>query len=519
MSPSLSSNHEVLSTSAPFLDGSTRMIPLLIGIFLIILFIVTLVLSASTWRGWHIAVAALAFLATLGLIVVGSLSQKTHSTWMKKYAELDSRLTQARQEGINLEIGDPTVVESPTPSVNDIQQQFNRLLLDRGRVWRQCAPSPPSGTSVVVSTVPPTETGQPGDPNTAQPNGIDANMVLYAFRENEKQLPIAFLGEFRVTQAEPASVTLEPTMPLDRPQLEVINNPSSYWTLYEMMPLDSHRIFSNQDIIDEPLDDTPKPIFGEMDGEELRGIFSLVSGVAPDDPFVMALVAPYVKDGSSANDQEVNMYPENIWQKLEFEKDHKERVDSNNLDPGISGNFFDPEGYAEVSQLKSGGEATFRVNDIGVFPYGFDEDKRLVDQLTSSGVCQKLGPVFVRSLHDYEEAFHNIQDRFVKRNEDKRRTQRELDDLNASISKTTQQIEYRQQERSELKEDQAGFNRDLEKTNELLAALETQQTMLRAELSELFQTNLALSQQLAIYNARLTEEINRRAENVALQTP
>ncbi|MCC7196448.1 MAG: hypothetical protein IT356_12915, partial [Gemmatimonadaceae bacterium] len=86
----------------------------------------------------------------------------------------------------------------------------------------------------------------------------------YAFRENENQLPIAYLGEFRVAAADPASVTLEPTMPLDGQQSALINDPSARWTLYEMMPLDAHRIFAKEDTVGRPLNDTPQPIFGEM---------------------------------------------------------------------------------------------------------------------------------------------------------------------------------------------------------------------------------------------------------------
>ena len=48
------------------------------------------------------------------------------------------------------------------------------------------------------------ETGEPGDPNTAKPNGIAANMVLYAFLEDAtSQMPVAYLGEFKVTEAQP----------------------------------------------------------------------------------------------------------------------------------------------------------------------------------------------------------------------------------------------------------------------------------------------------------------------------
>ncbi|MCC7196447.1 MAG: hypothetical protein IT356_12910 [Gemmatimonadaceae bacterium] len=248
-------------------------------------------------------------------------------------------------------------------------------------------------------------------------------------------------------------------------------------------------------------------------------MFSLATGVAPDDPLITAMIEPYLKDGSMATEQDVAAQPQNIWMKLEFEKEHKERVDSNNLEPGIAGNFFDPEGYAEAARLRNGADASFRVNDIGVFPYGYDEDKRLVDQLLSSGVCQKLSPVYVRSLRDYEEAFHDIQDRFIRRGEDIRRAQRDIDNLNLVIRKTQEEIAYRQQERAKLKDDVAGFQRDNEKMDQLLATLESQKTTLRDELKQLYETNAALNEQLAMCSAKLTEEINRRAASVAVKAP
>lgn len=93
-------------------------------------------------------------------------------------------------------------VESPTPTVNDLQHRFNRELLDRGRIWRTCTPNPPANDEgVVVSTVPPAEGGAAGNPDAAKPNGIAANMILYAFLENEAKMPVAYLGEFVVAEA------------------------------------------------------------------------------------------------------------------------------------------------------------------------------------------------------------------------------------------------------------------------------------------------------------------------------
>ena len=150
-------------------------------------------------------------------------------------------------------------------------------------------------------------------------------------------------------------------------------------------------------------------------------MFAGVTGLGLDAPIVTQLVAPYLKDGYAASDEDVNMFPTNIWQKLEFEKAHKERVDSNNLDPGISGSFFDPEGYAEVTRLRSGEEISVQVNDIGLFPYGYDLDKQAVDQLMASGICQKIGPVYVARYSDYEEALHDTQERLSKRVDEKAR--------------------------------------------------------------------------------------------------
>ncbi len=499
------------------------MIPLLIGIFFIILFIVMIVLSASTWRAWHIVAMCLTFLAAVGLVVVGSLSLKTHNYWRKTHADVSKKLADATHEGIVLEHGDPMLVASPTPavdevqSVDELQHRLNRVLLDRGRVWRRCTPGVPANNAIQVSTVPPTETGEPGDPNTAQPNGIAPDMVLYAFLEDGNQMPIAYLGEFQVIDAQPTVVTLQETVALDGQQRQLIAAPPIQpvrWTLYEMMPIDSHHVFSDRDTVGKILDDQPQPVYGEVNEEHLRVIFATVTGQSADSPVVTELVSDYLKDGRPATEQDVNQSPENIWVKLEFLKDHQERVDSNNPDAGVSGAYFDPEGYAEASRLRRG-DAQLRKGDVGMYLYAQAEHKRAVDDLISSGLCREVGPYFIRSLRDYQEAFHDNLARYSRCIEATRRAQRDVDALKSTIVKTQEQIAYRQEERSKLQQDQQGYERDRSKLAELVAALESQKTALHEELSRLYQTNLALSQQLAEYNAKLTDEINQRAAAVA----
>lgn len=498
------------------------MVLLLIAIFLFILFIVAVALSAKTWRAWHIVAACLTFLAAFGLLVVASLSVKTHGYWKNEYAKAKTALEQAQKTGLELEWGDPLLVESPKPTVNDLQHRFNRVLSDRGRVWRTCTPNPPANDfSVVVSTVPPAEGGAPGNPQTAKPNGIPVNMIVYAFLENDAKMPVAYLGEFIVSDAQANAVMLKPTMPLDLQQQAQWAMQPARWTLYEMMPIDAHECFTDEDIVGRPLDDTPKPVFGTMDEATVRSVFSTVVSLAagspqpPESPIVTELAAAYLKDGSQATAQDENAAPQNIWLKLEFQKEHKEKVDSSNLDPGLGGNFFDPEGYAEVSQLRAGVEAAIRTKDVGLFPYIADEDRRLVNSLVDAGIAKKIGPFFVRTLHDYEGAFHDIQDLLLHRMEDRARTQRDTDALNASIASTSAESQFRHEEQGKLQQDLEGFQRDGKQLGELVAALESQKKSLGEELSKIFEDNVALTQQLKAYSDKLTEEINRRAAEVA----
>jgi len=492
------------------------MISMLIGVFLFLLFLVAIILSAKTWRGWQIAAMSVAFLGALGLVLIVAMSAKTHTTWQKRLSQYKKQLQDAQAEGQRLAYGDPDTVKPTEPSLHDIQQTLKRLLLDRGRVWRQCTPGAPAGNSVVVSTVAP---DVPED--QIQPNGISQDMVVYVFREaalkDGLKVPAAYLGEYRVTKADARNVTLQPTLPLDKLQQKLVADRSATWSLYEMMPIDSHQIFASEDTIGKMLNDTDEPLFGPIDEKTMREVFSVVMNLPPDNPKVAQFVSSYVQDGRPATAQEISAQPEQIWMKLEFEKEYKERVDSNNLVQGLSGGFFDPEGYADVPQLLRGEDAVIRVKDIGVFPYGQDEDKKFVDSLIASGVCRSLGPYYVRPLRDYEEAFHQTQENLVACYASMQRARRDIKALNDTIRGTQQQTAYRQEELSKLQSDRDKTNMVRAQVTKLAAGMHSLNKALQETLSDLFGTNLALSQQLTQLDQRLTEEINRRTAEVTAQ--
>lgn len=489
---------------------------MLIAVFLFLLFLVAIILSAKTWRGWQIAAMSLAFLGAIGLTLVASLSQKTHTEWRKQLSQYTKQLRDAEDEGQRLAYGDPDAVKSTEPSLHDVQQTLKTMLLDRGRVWRQCRPGGPAGNSVVVSTVAP---DVPED--KVQPNGIDQDTVLYVFREvaleDGMKVPAAYLGEYRVAKADPKSVTLQPTLPLDMLQQKLVADRSATWSLYEMMPVDSHQVFSSEDMIGKMLDDTDQPVFGPIEESTMRKVFSVVTGLPPNSPKITQFEANYVQDGKPANAQLLSAHPEQIWMKLEFEKEFKERVDSNNLVQGLSGDFFDPEGYADVPQLLSGKDAQIRVKDIGIFPYGQDEDKKFVDSLIASGVCRSLGPYYVRPLRNYEDAFHMTQENLVACYAGIGRAKRDTKALNDAIQGTQLERAYRQEERSQLESDRGKTDMVRTQITKLATSMQNFKQSLQEELSDLFRTNLALSQQLTQLDQRLTKEINRRTAEATAQ--
>ncbi len=92
-----------------------------------------------------------------------------------------------------------------------------------------------------------------------------------------------------------------------------------------------------------------------------------------------------------------------------------------------------------------------------------------------------------------------------QRAEDIRRANRDIAALKETIQGTQQQLKYRQDERVKLQADRDHFNEDLKQITQLAEQLESQRKSLQQDLSQLFETNLALAEDLASMDQKLTE--------------
>lgn len=471
-----------------------------LGALLVLFFIYLTYMFTKTWRWFHVVCTFFVFGASIAFMCYAAMSYKTHAAW--RTIELKNRLAaeKAQAEYEMLMYGDRTEVPQTAPSLRTQNAKFARMVFDRGRVWRGCTPQgPPQGDgSFPVSTVPPGA----ADPATLD-NQIESTMILYVFTEAEAppeiglpagtKIPQQYLGEFSAVSVTNTSVTLRPTLPLDNQQRQVLGRAGGQtWTLYETMPIDGHSFFSTDPDAVSNLNENADiaPIFGNMDPDFLGKL--LPPGVLPS----------YLRDGKRAEPTDP---PEKTWVKVRFMADHTEIVDSDATLGGVEGSqdWFD-RGRSEIPLLQRGDVAKFKKGAVGVFPQADAED------LISRGVCERIEPIYVRSLNDYEYQFRSTHLQLVRIRQDIERIQRNIDQQTETNTRTETLIAYRTDERAKLQLDLAKFEYERDQIAAYLGKLQVVLDETKAELSRLYRTNFQLSEELRAINEELTREINRR---------
>lgn len=467
-----------------------------LGVLLILFFLFLIYMFTKTWRWFHVLLMPCVFGAAIWFCCVAAMSFRTHAAWRQLVEDNREKAEAAQEEYNNLMFGDLTEVVQTTPSIRVSDAKFARMVFDRGRVWRECAPDAPQGNTVVVKLAP------PEDGAAATATQMFPGMILYAFTEDVApegtkvrvgtKLPDFYIGEFTATAADPSSVTLQPTLPLTADQGTAVSNGKS-WTLFETMPVDGHNFFAT-DVNEVPdLNERADvaPVFGTIDP-------AFANTFLPE-----ASREEYLRDGKLA-DPDADPVG-HIWVKVVFLEAHTEDVDSTaTLDGVVGSQSWFNQGLAEIPLLQRGGQAKFKVGQIGVFPQVDAE------RLIAAGICERRENVYVRTLNDYEYQFRAIHLRLVRIQQDLETVQGNLDKVTALNTQTTTQIAYRTQERDKLDQDKAKYLYEAEQIGNYQQSLQQVLDVTKAELSRLYRTNGQLEQELDRMNDELTEEIDRR---------
>jgi hypothetical protein len=470
-------------------------------------FIFLTYMNTKTWRWLHVTVTFLVFVAVIPFGVYAALTLKTREAWIKKHDQLETDLKKTKEEIELATRGPINDVQQTAESVANLKGQVTRTILDRGRVWRDgitIAGQPQGGTVTLnMAGAPPADpTGAAAAP-VARKHNISEKTVLFAFAQAENPefpgipVPAFYIGEFTVTAAAEATITLLPTLPLANDQIQVASNPQTQWILYEVMPSDDHLWFKNPA---NPAESLTKDQLAKLIPQQATGLAQ-----AQYDK----LLDQFLRDGKEAD--EVNDPPDNIWIRVKFTKAQTVEVDAPaelTLDRELP---FDSQGRAVAHRLRRAGSSTepgkadFAAGEEALF------DKQSAEKLIADGAATLVARVYRRSLVDFDTKFRLIYARYADLNTRIAALTQDMQAVQASKAKADAQATLVEQYKSKLTDDLAKVTFERDEVKKYRELLEGRLGEVRGELSQLYVSNRKLSAELTALNAQMTEEIDRRA--------
>lgn len=461
------------------MGNNALLVQIVLGL-LVIFFFVTVFFSARSWRWPHMVFISFTFLAAIFFVMLAAIELKVQKAWRTEVNKMSKDLEAQLKIKDAVQFGDVTKVEQE-PNLRSVRAEIGRMLLDRGRVWRECQPGAFDGMTVTVQTVPAVlPEGQ-----AAKANNIEVGAILYLFKEvltaENFKLPGDFLGEFKATAVTESSVTLAPNIPLDPQQiagLRAADAPS--WVLYEVLPLDGHEFFAG------------------LSEEQLRALFPNNAKV-PEAKF-NAIIQSYLRTGTAAQDSDA---PETKWVKVKFTKKVAVDVDTPDANP-TEIMFFDREGRAVAHRLRRGEPVEFELGDVALV------DPETAKKWIDAGEAEKIEEVYQRPLNDYAQAFASHFTRMNDLKEKIARMKRDTASIEASTMKSEAQLVKLLAEKTKLEEDKANFVIEQEVVTGFTDRLNAQSDVLRQQLREAFGATQALRDELVKLQQQLTDEINRR---------
>lgn len=172
----------------------------------------------------------LGFLAFLSLVffVLGARVLKTQDEYRTRFNQLERTFAAAEKQNETLLRG----TGPDMPGIQQLRSELDHVTVGRGNVWYNVMPGEIAPDTGVVNV---TVGGE-------SPTPLAADRIVYAF--GDREAGHGYLGEFRVTSVEGAQATLTPAARLTGGEIERLEQRPGPWTLYNVMPADSHAIFA-----------------------------------------------------------------------------------------------------------------------------------------------------------------------------------------------------------------------------------------------------------------------------------
>jgi len=503
---------------------------LIVAIVVILAFLVCVGFSSKVWRWFHLVMILLVFGSACWFSFLTAMITATKPNWQKSEYNLSNEKSSLDEQYRQVVKGPANKVKEEKENLQDLDSMLTRLLLDLGRVWRETKPQGVQNGAVLIDTG--------FTPANNEPLQIEQNAVLYVFKEAIIQVdgldiavPVKYLGEFHVNAVNGGVISLKesPAYPWSLATAEPHVNDGSTWAIYEKMPVDGHRLFSETDIFDSEmvLGEDPAPLFGKMDQVKISEAFQMAIAHNPDlggqQQRMQDHIDHYMGDGRQLLENEAVPFEEQ-WIKVLFNTKYTVTVDSDAAKAGLTESFFDPSGMAVIPNLRRGETVEFEEGDIGIFhlrsetvegkPIVTDGEKLTAPGGDGSSIARQLTAHYVRPLTDYAFLFQDLHDRNVRVSQQGTLYDRETVRLEESVREAEKQITFREGEKAKLTMEKTFLEKDRDTAETFVGQLNQERESLRVDLALLFDQNQKLIRQLAEIQAKLKTEIDKRTDAV-----
>ena len=190
-------------------------------------------LSVKSWRWFNIALVFLIVCATAMFGYLSAYTLKVHSAWRSRANEGVLKVDKEILAGQKLLEGERDQNGKLAAGLRQLKQQVQDLIVARGPAWFDAKPggSGPDG-SVEISIESP------------DPHGVAASSIVYVFEATPATEGGVYLGEFRVSEAGPKTIKLQPNLPLTKAEVARVKASKSLWNIYLKMPTDENDVYA-----------------------------------------------------------------------------------------------------------------------------------------------------------------------------------------------------------------------------------------------------------------------------------
>ncbi len=398
---------------------------------------------------WNKILIGLVFVISVGFFYLAARTLKTHEYWCKSAQDFEARIEQIEAENLALVEGDENgETEGDKKGIKQIRADLCRLLIDRGRVWYNCAPGQPNAQTGSVAVT----TDQP------DPHNIAVKTVLYVFEEGDVTQKASYLGEFKVTGVDQKLVTLEPSVKLEAnsPQLSRLVASSGPWSLYETMPIDSRETFADKS------------------EEELGPLL-------PADR-----IAQFVHDGQKLTTAEVE-------------------------EIGLAGGrLLELDGDEIVYEDENGRAVTMKVDENGDVVY-WDKDVVVEPESVTEREVQDGSGRYVRPLNDYAIFCKDYLLRFAPMRDSIQAASRDKQYVETALADVKIQEQRSEATKTRLDSDLRERQREKKAVVDLLAELQGDVKRYQDMVEQVIASNKKAAQQIAAYQRIAAQRIDARS--------